>query len=64
MNFIDLMIGWDAVSSQPIKTREQRLKIPKEIKIYRDRGEVVQCFRDAPGYLFVAHRMKRLPDYC
>jgi len=63
-SFIELIIDWDFVSSQPIKTREQRLKIPERIMRIRGKGEIVQCFRDASGYLVVAHRKKRLPDYC
>ena len=62
-SFVDLAKDWDWVASIPIRTREQRLKIPKEIKTYRERGEVFQCFRDSLGYLIIAHRKKRLPDY-
>jgi hypothetical protein len=62
-SFIDLLRLWDGVSSHPIKNQKQRMRIKIRISQLKEEKEIVRCFRDAPGFLMIANRRKRLDDY-
>jgi hypothetical protein len=62
-SFIELSRAFDDVVSIPIRSQEQRIAIKARILKLKARKEVVECFRDSPGYLMIAYRRKRLPDY-
>jgi len=62
-SFRELLILGYRVASIPIGTKDQRLKIRKRILKLKANKDVVRCFRDAPGFLMVAHRRKNLDDY-
>jgi len=62
-SFLELFKLWDGVASIPIGTQEQRRKAKNRILKLKGNKDFVRCFRDAPGFLMIAHRRKNLDDY-
>jgi hypothetical protein len=62
-SFYELRFLWDGAGSFPIRTIDEKQRAKRYILKMLEKREVVRCFRDAPGYLMIASRRKRLDDY-
>lgn len=47
---------FDSVSSIPIKTKKQRVKVRSYILKHLENRKRVRCFKDSPGFLLIATR--------
>jgi len=63
VDFLKLCRLWDGVASIPIGSPGQRMRAKERILKLKGNKQVIQCFRDAPGFLIIAHRRKRLDDF-